>query len=279
MLKKEWGAESCCDRWIRRPWHRVKEKRQRPQIVYSIYMKFPKTTNERKWIGGFQRLGRQGMGLVSPRHTGNGKWVPQVTSPGEMMYRSQNKTETVVVQLCKSTKSSMFTWEGFILRYLNHMEMSGFFFFTPQNPSPSFNTTQEQKLARCQFCLERLIYFNFLCMSVSPAWVYAQHAFVVPQNPEEGVRCPGTGVTDSCEPPCRSWEVNPGPPQEQPGVLTTEPSLRPQGPGFKGVSCCSLELAESANRENTQGRGLGRGEISLGPKCKAQSSSMWISAA
>lgn len=144
MPKKEWGAESCCDRWIRRPWHWVKEKRQRPQIVYSIYMKFPKTTNERKWIGCFQSLGRQGIGLVSPRHTGNGKWVPQVTSPGEMMYRSQNKTETVVVQLCKSTKSPMFTWEGFILRYLKHMEMSGFFFFTPTNPSPSYNTTQDR---------------------------------------------------------------------------------------------------------------------------------------
>lgn len=75
---------------------------------------------------------------------------------------------------------------------------------------------------------------------------------MVPQSPEEGVRCPGTGVTDSCEPPCRSWEVNPGPPQEQLGLLTTEPSLRPQGPGFKVVSCCSLDwqnqLTEKTHR-------------------------------
>lgn len=132
-------------------------------------MKFPKTANDRKRIGGFQRLGRQGMVLVSPRSTGNGGGVPQVTSPWELMYRFQNKTETVVVQLCQSTKSPMFTWEGFILRYLNHMEIQFFFFFTPKSPSPTYNTTPEWKLARCQFCLERFVYFNFLCMSVSHA--------------------------------------------------------------------------------------------------------------
>lgn len=84
---------------------------------------FPKGLEDREW--GWCLLGAQVMGA------GWGGF-PQVTSPGEMMYRSQNKTETVVVQHCESTKSPMFTWEGFILRYLNHMEMSGFFFFHPQ---------------------------------------------------------------------------------------------------------------------------------------------------
>ena len=41
------------------------------------------------------------------------------------------------------------------------------------------------------------------------------------------VKCPGTGVTDSCELPCECWELMPGPPEEQSGLLTAEPSLQP----------------------------------------------------
>ena len=36
------------------------------------------------------------------------------------------------------------------------------------------------------------------------------------QKPEEGVRSPGTGVIDSCEPPCVCWESNLGPVEKQP---------------------------------------------------------------
>ena len=43
----------------------------------------------------------------------------------------------------------------------------------------------------------------------------------------EGVRSPGTGVTDSCELPCGCWELNLGPLQEQHVLLTTEPLLQP----------------------------------------------------
>ena len=43
----------------------------------------------------------------------------------------------------------------------------------------------------------------------------------------EGVRSPGTGVTDRCEVPCGCWELNPGSLQEQPVLLTAEPSLQP----------------------------------------------------
>ncbi|ERE79937.1 E3 ubiquitin-protein ligase [Cricetulus griseus] len=31
---------------------------------------------------------------------------------------------------------------------------------------------------------------------------------------KRGFRSLGTGVTDSCEPPCQCWELNPGPLQE-----------------------------------------------------------------
>ena len=37
---------------------------------------------------------------------------------------------------------------------------------------------------------------------------------------------PGNGVTDSSELPCGCWELNPGPVEEQPGLLTPEPSLQ-----------------------------------------------------
>ena len=39
---------------------------------------------------------------------------------------------------------------------------------------------------------------------------------------------PGTRVKDSCEPPCGCWELNLCPLEEQPVLLTAEPSLPPQ---------------------------------------------------
>jgi hypothetical protein len=43
----------------------------------------------------------------------------------------------------------------------------------------------------------------------------------------EGVRYPRIGVTDSCELSIGWWELNLGPLEEQPVLLTTEPSLQP----------------------------------------------------
>lgn len=37
-----------------------------------------------------------------------------------------------------------------------------------------------------------------------------------------GVGCPRTGVTNRCELSCGSWELNPGPMEEQPEFFTTE---------------------------------------------------------
>ena len=37
-------------------------------------------------------------------------------------------------------------------------------------------------------------------------------------------------ITDGCEPPCGCWELNSGPLEEQPVLLTTEPY--PQHPSF-----------------------------------------------
>jgi len=41
------------------------------------------------------------------------------------------------------------------------------------------------------------------------------------------IRFPGAGITDSCKLPCGCWDLNSNPLEEQPVVLTTEPSLQP----------------------------------------------------
>jgi hypothetical protein len=46
-------------------------------------------------------------------------------------------------------------------------------------------------------------------------------------RPKEGLRSPGTEVTDSCEPPCGCWELNPDPLEEQPMPLRSVPFLQP----------------------------------------------------
>lgn len=47
-----------------------------------------------------------------------------------------------------------------------------------------------------------------------------------PQEPEEGIGTPGTEVLDSCEQPRGYWKRNLCLWEEQPGLLSTEPSLQ-----------------------------------------------------
>ena len=51
------------------------------------------------------------------------------------------------------------------------------------------------------------------------------HVHTVLSEPQEGVRCPGTGVTDSDHSPRGLWELSPGPVGEQSGFFTAGPSL------------------------------------------------------
>ncbi|KAL6067169.1 hypothetical protein STEG23_015995 [Scotinomys teguina] len=46
-----------------------------------------------------------------------------------------------------------------------------------------------------------------------------------PKRPEEATLSPGIGITDSCDPPCGCQELDPGPLEEQPVLLTAEPFL------------------------------------------------------
>jgi hypothetical protein len=61
---------------------------------------------------------------------------------------------------------------------------------------------------------------------LSYVWVFCLHVYQCtscmqwPQWPEEGARLPGTGVAASCEPPSWCWELNSGPQEEYPILLT-----------------------------------------------------------
>jgi E3 ubiquitin-protein ligase NEDD4 len=58
-----------------------------------------------------------------------------------------------------------------------------------------------------------------MCMSV-----HCKYAWCLRKS-GEGIRCPGTGFTDSCELPCGCLESNPGPLGGQLVLLTAGPSL------------------------------------------------------
>jgi hypothetical protein len=58
------------------------------------------------------------------------------------------------------------------------------------------------------------------CMSV-----HRMHAWYL-WKPKRSVRSLGAGGIDGCESLCGRWELNPGSPEQQPLLLTTEPSVQ-----------------------------------------------------
>jgi hypothetical protein len=57
-------------------------------------------------------------------------------------------------------------------------------------------------------------------------YVYAPCACLVPERARRQHHISGTGATESCESLCRCWNVNLGPVEEQPVLLTTELALQ-----------------------------------------------------
>jgi hypothetical protein len=49
--------------------------------------------------------------------------------------------------------------------------------------------------------------------------------YVYVYTPEESMGSSGSTVITGCEPPCGCWELNSGPLEDEPVLLTTEPSL------------------------------------------------------
>jgi hypothetical protein len=91
---------------------------------------------------------------------------------------------------------------------------------------------------------KRFIYLFSMCTRVG-LHVCAPHLQCL-QRPEEGVRSPGAEDTDSCELPCGYWELNLGPRQESPVLLTTEPSLQPHLLFLRVSKCLCLHTWSSA---------------------------------
>ena len=79
----------------------------------------------------------------------------------------------------------------------------------------------------CLFCLWDLFIF-ILCVRI--LFCLYMCVFTVLGDcwgPEEGIRSPAPGVTDSCELPSGFWELNMGPLWDQDMLPTTEPFLQP----------------------------------------------------
>ena len=58
-------------------------------------------------------------------------------------------------------------------------------------------------------------------------YVCAQRVYLVAMKKTECLRSPENEVTNVCEPPCKCWELNSSPLEEQPVLLTAKPSLQP----------------------------------------------------
>jgi hypothetical protein len=75
--------------------------------------------------------------------------------------------------------------------------------------------------------------FYFVLLICVFVWMFCRHVCLYtwcvwyPCRPEEVVTATGIGVIVGSEPPCRSWESNLYPVEEQSVLLTAEPSLQP----------------------------------------------------
>lgn len=66
-------------------------------------------------------------------------------------------------------------------------------------------------------------------MGISLAFMSVHHLHTVPPEAEEGVRSPGAGVRDDCDPPHGCWESSAGPLEDKPVLLIVVPSLSLKG--------------------------------------------------
>lgn len=75
----------------------------------------------------------------------------------------------------------------------------------------------------CKIFLKKIQICFFLCLSILPACLSLQ---TVPSEVRRGHWIPEIRVMDGCKPLCQCWDLNLGPLQVQPALLTTEPYLQ-----------------------------------------------------
>lgn len=73
-----------------------------------------------------------------------------------------------------------------------------------------------------------MFYLMYMGFCFGQMYICVTHVCLVPTEPEEGIGCPGTKVTQIVV-TCTMWcsELNLGPLEEQPVLLTIELSLQP----------------------------------------------------
>ena len=83
-------------------------------------------------------------------------------------------------------------------------------------------STNKHKFEYLGVCFFFFFFLSFVFFFFSFAWEFCLHACqcttCMPgthRGQREGIRCPRTGVTDSCE-PCEHWKSNQGPLEDQP---------------------------------------------------------------
>ncbi|KAM7334546.1 hypothetical protein ACRRTK_007866 [Alexandromys fortis] len=110
---------------------------------------------------------------------------------------------------------------------------------------------------------QRFIYFDFMC--VFACMYMCTICGYCPQSSEGGIRSPATGVTDSCELPCGSRALNPGPLQEQPllshGVISPDPAPRVCWILLDSDPCRFPELAVGLRKGRACSSGTSQREI------------------
>lgn len=93
-------------------------------------------------------------------------------------------------------------------------------------PQEESSLTPSLSSAPCIF-LNFYFIFIFMCISVCLCvCLYITYVQCLPR-PEEGIGSPGIGLTYCWEIPCGCWELDEGPLEEKPVLLTSETSLCP----------------------------------------------------
>lgn len=128
-------------------------------------------------------------------------------------------------------------------------------FFYLKDSSEFQKSILQQTLKIC-ICVHIYIVVLFNAYGVLPRCMSVHHVRACYLwRPKEAMGSPGTEVTGSCEWSCGCWEINPGPLEKLPMLLTVEPSLQAPSQTFKLFwnillpifhwKCCSTKLCNA----------------------------------